>query len=183
MPDSRGRRLVPRWFDRGSGIEGLAERLDWRPLVPAEDDGWEEGWEASTETRVTWWEDGETGIQYALVEGPDAPAVEAAIRDALDILRPETYAAAVAAEGTPMSRGHLLLAVAVDAPTPDDPAARAVLMEALADDNPFVRRYASLAAGALGSDELLAVVAKMVETDPDPDVRATAAEVGESDRG
>jgi hypothetical protein len=26
-------------------------------------------------------------------------------------------------------------------------------------------------------------VAKLVETDPDPDVRATAAEVGESDRG
>ena len=52
-------------------------------------------------------------------------------------------------------------------------------MEALADDNPFVRRYASLAAGALGSDELLAVVAKLAATDPDPDVRATAAEVGD----
>jgi HEAT repeats len=173
---------VPRWFDRGSGVEGLADRLDWRPLASSEDDGWETAWEASPATRVTWWEDDETGIQYALVEGPDAPAVEAAIRDALDILRPETYAAAVAAEGTPMGRGHLLLAVAVAAPTPDDPAARAVLMEALADANPFVRRYASLAAGALGSDELLAVVAKLAATDPDPDVRATAAEVGDPDR-
>jgi HEAT repeat protein len=85
----------------------------------------------------------------------------------------------VEAEPTPMARGHLLLAIALDASSSDDPAARAVISEALADDNPFVRRYALLAAGVLGSGELLAAAAEMAATDPDAEVRATAEEVGE----
>jgi hypothetical protein len=179
VSDDRGGRLVPRWFDRGGEVDSLADRLGWSRLDPSGDDGWEAGWEAAPGTRVTWWEDDETGIQYAVVDGPDAPRIEAVIREAVDILSPDRYAAVVEAEPTPMARGHLLLAIALDASSSDDPAARAVISEALADDNPFVRRYALLAAGVLGSGELLAAAAEMAATDPDAEVRATAEEVGE----
>jgi HEAT repeat protein len=95
----------------------------------------------------------------------------------MDVLGPDGYVAAVAGEHTPMGRGHMLLAVAMAAPAAPDATVGAVMAEALADDNPYVRRYALLAAGVLGWDDLLAAAAAIATTDPEPAVRATAAEV------
>jgi hypothetical protein len=177
VPDHRGRRLVPRRFDAAPELEAVAERLGWPPVDPGAGDGWLRGWRATPDTLVTWWEDPETDVGYAVVDGPQAPAADAAIRDGTDVLGPDGYAAAVAGEHTPMGRGHMLLAVAMAAPAAPDATVGAVMAEALADDNPYVRRYALLAAGVLGWDDLLAAAAAIATTDPEPAVRATAAEV------
>lgn len=178
MADEGGTPLVPRWPDASAELVELARDLGWREVEPSADDAWVEAWEAEPGTLVAWYEDPSTDVEYALVHGPGRPAAEEALRSAIELLTPENYAAAVESPAAPLLRGRALMGIAVAARhEPPEPTAEAVIAHAMDDQDPFVRRFGIYAAGELGWPSLVARVEALRSDDPDPDVRATAAEV------
>jgi HEAT repeat protein len=180
VPEPAERRLVPRRFGGFVGfsdVEAIAEQHGWELVMPDEGADWVTGWEVEPGTVVRWHEDEETGVQWATVHGPGQTRAENAIRAGMELLTPDSYAAAVEAESRPMARGHMLQAVATAAHGDFDERAYAVLDTALHDEDPFIRRYAILACARLGWPQLRSTIERIHADDPDPAVRAIADEV------
>jgi hypothetical protein len=175
--ETTGRRLVPRWLHAYSELDELARRHGWRVVAPGPSDAWAEGWEPEAGTLVAWYEDSDTDVDYAVVEGPARASVEELIRAGMELLTPENSAEAVGSQQAPLLRGRTLMAVAVAAPSTPDEAVSSVIAQALRDADPFVRRYGLYAVEVLGWPALRAAAERLRLDDPDPQVRATASEV------
>jgi hypothetical protein len=171
------RRLVPRWPDASGELAEVARAQGWREVLPGPGDPWVEAWEAAPGTLVTWYEDPDTDVEYAVVDGPDRAAAEDALRSRIEMLTPDNAAAAVAAHRAPLLRGRTLMAVAVAAPPAPDQRVADVIAAALADADPYVRRYGLYATEVLGWPDLVSRAEEVRADDPDSEVRATAAEI------
>jgi hypothetical protein len=177
VDETIGHRLVPRWFDAFPELNGIARRHAWRVVEPDADDLWVVGWEPEAGTRVAWYEDPDTDVEYAVVEGPARVTVEEVIRAEMELLTPENYAQTIATYRAPLLRGRTLMAIAIAASGTGDEVVSALVNDALSDTDPYIRRYGLYAVQVLGWPALRAVAESLRTDDVDPEVRATAAEV------
>jgi hypothetical protein len=177
VDETSGGRLVPRWFDAFTELNGIARRHGWRVLEPAAGDRWMVGWEAETGTRVFWYEDPDTDVEYAVVEGAARARIENLIRAEMELLTPENFAKAIASYRAPLLRGKTLMAIATAAIGPPDEIVSSLVNDALSDADPYIRRYGLYAVQVLGWPALKAAAERLRVDDVDSDVRATASEV------
>ena len=112
-----------------------------------------------------------TDVDYAVVEGPARVRIEKLIRAGMELLTPENYAEAVRSQRAPLLRGRTLMAVAVAAPPTPDETVSALIAQALADTDPYVRCYGLYAIQVLGWPALRAAAEGLRLDDPDPQVR------------
>jgi hypothetical protein len=166
-------RLVPvnrRPYDE---MDALVERHGW-----TEDEGSES--DAATQWRVPgcdavvrWNEDGDTGVHFFVVEGPDRDRVARQIEDEIEMLEKSDFEAYLERfRGTDgLMRG--LYSVAAAAPEAADSGVISLFRKYFRHEDPLIRRVAALAVSITGWPEWAEPVGELRD-DPDEAVREAA---------
>ena len=167
-------RLVPKVPGPYDETESLIERHGWVESDDFSDDLYE--WivpGAQERTVVRWVDDGDTGVQFFVVEGPDRQRVAEQIEEAVEMLHVPDFEQYLAGFHGVQGLMRGLYAVAAAAPERYDPRVAELFQRYLAAEDPLIRRVASLATGIMGWNEFIEPVSRL-RTDPDPDVRQAA---------
>jgi HEAT repeat protein len=171
-------RLVPRERDPYFETTEMVRKRGWIERQEPPEAGWTVTWEVpDSTTEVHWLEDPVTRVDHFVIEGDRRHEVARQVRDDVEILEPSDLPALVATADDTQAVRRALCAAAIVAHDRFDPEILALFQRAFADEDDLVRRYALLATTLAGWRELRDPVERVMRTDPDPEVRATAAEV------
>ncbi|SEF19849.1 HEAT repeat-containing protein [Amycolatopsis pretoriensis] len=165
-------RLVPRVADPFEETMALIDRLGWVPSANSSDELVE--WQVpGGGTVVRWVVDGDTGVQFFVVEGPDRERVAGEIASSIDMLDAENSEHYLSRSDDVdwVMRG--LYAVAAAAPDQHDQRIVDLLTRHMESPRPLIRRAALLATAITGWAEFVEPVSRFTG-DPDPAVRDAA---------
>jgi hypothetical protein len=166
-------RLVPKDDDPYEETNELIERLGWVQSPDFSDDLFE--WEVpGTDTVVRWIVDGDTGVRFFVIEGPERQRVAEQIEGSIDPLRAKDFESYLAQFHGDQGLMEGLYTVAAAAPEQCDRRVIEILERYMRDEDPLIRRVALLATAITAWPEFAAPVRRHLD-DPDPAV-AEAAE-------
>jgi hypothetical protein len=165
-------RLVPRMADPFDETMALIDRLAWAPSANFSDELVE--WKVpDSETFVRWVVDGDTGVQFFVVEGPDREHVAGEIASSIDMLDVENAESYLSRSDDVdwVMRG--LYAVAAAAPEHHDQRIIDLMTRFMESPRSLIRRAALLATVITGWPEFVEPVSRLI-SDSNPEVRAAA---------
>jgi hypothetical protein len=165
-------RLVPKMADPFDETMALIERLGWVPSENFSDVLFE--WKVSaSETFVRWVVDGDTGVQYFVVEGSDRERVAAEIAGSIEMLDLENFESHLNLSDDVDWVMRSLYAVAAAVPERHDQRVIDLISQYMESSSSLVRRAALVATAITGWPEFVEPVSRFV-ADPDPGVRGAA---------
>jgi hypothetical protein len=172
--------LVPKPTVTLEDVRRLAAGLGWQPhgtVLPGPDAPYEEIWKTGDgQTGIHWIEDEEIDVTYLLVEGENPDAVRAEIQARLDVYGVDELRELLTTASDIAVRVHAVYAIGVDAKGPFDQSHFDLLLTALRDPDPLIRRVAAIASTFPAWPELREPLERLRDVDEDPEVRAVAGQ-------
>jgi len=162
-------------------VDHFSEREGWilRDFTPfIEGELFEKIWTTEGQDAVIYYiDDPVVQTRYLVVEGPEEASVADEVRRSLVVATEGEILAGLAPDAAPAVRQRHLFAAGLLANDPGSDALFRPILDALGDENDYVRYAAVIAAGYANRPEALARVRPLAESDPHEAVRSMARSV------